>query len=143
MKPVPQRGWKVTYFCAFSTVDGLAGLKVEDHFMLGPMVFENATDVFVAGDGVEENDEDGETDQAIDEVEENLAAEAGGVDGGDPVAELESELEGDQLIEREEEDDVKDDLGGHHPGRDFGLGVFAFVERRVGEETQGLHSRGT
>ena len=54
-------------------VDRLAGFKVEDDLMFGAVVFENAVDVFGPGEQEQKNKKDGEADQSVNEVEENLA----------------------------------------------------------------------
>ncbi len=77
-KLVPQRGWKVVNFCAFSTLTGLPGFEIEDHFMLRAVIFEHAADVLHARKNEQEDEEDQHADDAVGQVEGNAPARAPG-----------------------------------------------------------------
>ena len=48
--------------------DRLAGFEIEDHFVLRAVIFENAADVLRAREQEQESQEDGQADQAIDQL---------------------------------------------------------------------------
>ena len=87
-KLVPQRGCQVTKRWAFSTFTGCPDSKIEYHFVLGPVVFENAPHVPGARQQNHEAEEDADAENAVDHVDGETSA-----DGMEVLAELGGEIQ--------------------------------------------------
>src|SRR5579872_2109164 len=117
----------------FRSRQWIAILECEDRLVLGAVIFVNAADIFPERNAPDKQQEQGEADYAVDQVEDDASAERGVV-----LFEFRCGQQRNVLIHEDEEGDRDNDVDGGEPGADrggllggFGLGWFrlAFLWR--------------
>ena len=88
----------------------LAGLEIEDHFVLGAVVLENPLDILEPRDGEHEREEDGDADGAIGEVERQPLRQRR-VGFPQPRRQVQRQ----ELVEEQERPHHHDQVGCEHP----------------------------
>ena len=116
--------------CALSTVHRLARFEVENNFVLGAVILENAADVLPARDHVQEPEEDRHADAAVDDVEGDPAVQ------GREALPSSGQVQRNELVQENKESKREDRLSRHHPG-EISCG-FSFWPRRASSSSDAL-----
>ena len=136
-KLVPQRGWNVTNFWAFSNVHRLARFEIEHHFVLRAMIFEHTADVLEARHEKQKSEKDHDADHAVDRVGREQARKRRHF-----LADARRQIQRHELVEKDEHREIYENARGHHPGGDLRRLLVAFIQLRVGRKLERFHAQG-